>query len=626
MLLENSNDTQTNAVPIVPNYLLFMLLMVPISAKILLFIASIVFGIFDFSELFAYITNPGLLFFFYPMLIIPAIISFMYFKSLVARYGAGKLDSLTILKFWRYLHSISIVYFAFFPLLEPFSLRFCNFSMTTVAVFGFWMANIAAVFFASLFTYILFTQRFESFLSFMPFHQEAMSLNFTQRFILVVSFVTLANCAVFGALLTDFQLITNMGFFSWAGAKLLPGTILCFVFTIADVYALANNIGKRLDGMQVFSKTLADGNYSIKTMPVISRDQLGALVNDMNNQLVKNKSLIQTIIENIESTSLISSSLVSNVTETASTTEQMVRNIESVKVSMSNQSTAVEESEATINQISKTIESLNESIETQGVTLVQSSSSIEEMVASIRSVSDILDKNNKTMQELLKASQDAKAIVQNATTINKQVQDESEGLLEAANIIQNIASQTNLLAMNAAIEAAHAGDAGNGFAVVADEIRKLAEESSSQGQSISNVLKSVKDKISNIAEATLNVDSQFLNMQNFISELDNQERTIQNAMNEQASGGGQVLAAIKKLNDISEIVKSGSSEMLLASKEVSNEMSKLSDATHEINSNMDQLLSGTSQIGASVNEIREITQANDHSVQKLNEATKNFKV
>ena len=152
----------------------------------------------------------------------------------------------------------------------------------------------------------------------------------------------------------------------------------------------------------------------------------------------------------------------------------------------------------------------------------------------------------------------------NVATDIREIARESESLLEINSVMQNIASQTNLLSMNAAIEAAHAGESGRGFAVVADEIRKLAESSSQQSKTISGVLKKIKSSIDKITRSTDNVMSKFGAIEGGVRVVAEQENGILNAMTEQGAGSAQIMQAIAQLNDITGQVKDDARQMVEA--------------------------------------------------------------
>ena len=208
----------------------------------------------------------------------------------------------------------------------------------------------------------------------------------------------------------------------------------------------------------------------------------------------------------------------------------------------------------------------------------------------------------------------------------QEIARESEGLLEINAVMENIASQTNLLSMNAAIEAAHAGEAGKGFAVVADEIRKLAESSSEQSKTISSVLKKIKSSIDKITSSTENVLAKFEAIDRDIKTVSDQEENIRNAKEEQGHGSKQILEAIGNLNEITMQVKSGSIEMLEGSKEVIQESKNLERVTQEITGGMNEMASGADQINAAVNQVNELTGRNRESIDLLVKEVSRFKV
>ena len=407
--------------------------------------------------------------------------------------------------------------------------------------------------------------------------------------------------------------------------RIIIASLLILLVALVTVSIVARAIVIPIQSSVPALHTIAQGDFTVR-LPMSGNDEITDMVGYFNQTIEKIGMSIKQVGVNSNVMEEIGNELASNMTETANTVHQISANIEGVKQQALTQAASVTETAATIEEIVRTIKQLNNSIETQAASVAQSSSSVEEMVANIASIGQTLGKTDEVIKSLTTATGDGKATLVTSNTVTQKIAEESGSLMEASSVIQHIASQTNLLAMNAAIEAAHAGEAGKGFAVVADEIRKLAEESSMQGKTITATLKTLSGEIETLSASSKTVEEKFNAIFSLAEQVKEMSASLTEAMREQENGSKEVLTAIKSINTVTIEVQAGSEEMLKGGEGVAEKMQKLDSLTRVITESMNEMASGAVQINNAVQEVNEITQKNKQSIEALAAEVGKFKV
>jgi methyl-accepting chemotaxis protein len=403
------------------------------------------------------------------------------------------------------------------------------------------------------------------------------------------------------------------------GVLVLAAMILILLYT-------ANMISRPVLNLVKAVSDISEGEGDLsRRIESKSTDETGVLSGHFDAFVGKLRAIIESLKESGRKGRDIGAELASNATEVAATAEEIASTMRSMNERTGYLYDEIEKTNSSVEKINGYIEKVVSAIAEQAAAVHESSASVQQMIANLGSIERATESKRELIINLSSLAKKGEEGMEKNVQAIDDISKSTQFIFDLISVINQIAGQTNLLAMNASIEAAHAGDAGRGFSVVADEIRKLAEKTALNAKDISASLKDIIAKIGGSAEISSSANDVIRRVWAGINEVADSMTETLNGLKEISLGSTQIIESITQLNKLTEEVHSSGMGMKAGTGDVEASVKSIYAISTENKNGMGEITSGIGGISKAIQRLAELSVGNAATIDGLEKELSRFK-